>query len=70
MCLGYENTSQITLKVSKCNLSFLNSFFEKEMMHHSRAVARACKTPFLVGDMPFGSYEQSPDKALGTENTK
>ena len=34
------------------------------MTHHSRAVARGCKSPFLIGDMPFGSYEKNADHAL------
>jgi 3-methyl-2-oxobutanoate hydroxymethyltransferase len=34
------------------------------MMHHSRAVQRACHASFLIGDMPFGSYESSPQDCL------
>lgn len=34
------------------------------MLHHCRAVARGCKAPFLIGDLPFGSYESSPDDAV------
>lgn len=34
------------------------------MLHHCRAVTRGAKSSFLVGDMPFGSYETSPTNAL------
>lgn len=34
------------------------------MLHHCRAVARGCKAPFLVADLPYGSYEASPDDAV------
>lgn len=34
------------------------------MLHHCRAVARGCKAPFIVADLPYGSYEASPDDAV------
>jgi len=34
------------------------------MLHHCRAVARGATLPFLVGDMPFGSYQVSGDEAV------
>jgi 3-methyl-2-oxobutanoate hydroxymethyltransferase len=34
------------------------------MMHHSRAVSRGCTSAFIVGDLPFGSYESSVSKAV------
>ncbi len=40
--LGHENTVAVTMD---------------EMLHHCRAVARGAKTPLLVGDMPFMSYQ-------------
>ncbi|PUU83092.1 ketopantoate hydroxymethyltransferase [Tuber borchii] len=35
-----------------------------DMIHHAKAVARAVKTPFLLADLPMGSYEISPEQAL------
>ena len=49
VALGYDSTNPITIE---------------DMMHHSRAVARACKSCFLVGDMPFGTYEFSTEHAV------
>lgn len=43
--LGYENTLPVTVD---------------EMLHHTRAVARALRRAFLVADMPYGSYHTSP----------
>jgi 3-methyl-2-oxobutanoate hydroxymethyltransferase len=47
--LGYENTLPVTLD---------------EMLHHTRAVARALRRAYLVADMPFGSYQASIDDAV------
>ncbi len=47
--LGYESTVPVTMD---------------EMLHHTRAVARGAKKAIVVGDMPFGSYQGSPDEAL------
>jgi 3-methyl-2-oxobutanoate hydroxymethyltransferase len=35
-----------------------------DMLHHCRAVKRGSQTSLLVGDMPFGSYQVSPEQAL------
>lgn len=49
VCLGYDSTTRLTLE---------------EMLHHCRAVARGSKSPFLVADMPFGTYHTSIDDAV------
>lgn len=49
VCLGYDSTTQLTLD---------------QMIHHSGAVARGCKSPLLVADMPFGSYHLSTNDAM------
>ena len=35
-----------------------------EMLHHCRAVARGAQHAFLVGDMPFMSYQADPAEAV------
>ena len=47
--LGYENTLPVTME---------------EMLHHCRAVSRGAKTPLLIGDMPFMSYQVSTEEAV------
>lgn len=47
--LGYENTLRVTLA---------------ESLHHSAAVRRGAPNAFIVGDMPFMSYQANPDEAL------
>ncbi len=47
--LGYENTLPVTIE---------------EMLHHCRAVARGSKSAFLIGDMPFMSFQVSVDEAV------
>ena len=37
-----------------------------EMLMLAAAVRRGCKTPLLVGDLPFGSYEASDELAIST----
>ena len=35
-----------------------------EMAYHTRCVARGNRSAWLIGDLPFGSYQQSPAQAL------
>lgn len=49
--LGYESTVPVTLE---------------EMLHHTRAVARGSGTSMVVGDLPFGSYQQGATQALAS----
>ena len=48
--LGYEDTTRVTLA---------------EMLHHTRAVARAVKRALLVADFPIRTYE-TPEQAVAT----
>jgi 3-methyl-2-oxobutanoate hydroxymethyltransferase len=48
--LGYEDTTSVTLE---------------EMMHHTRAVARAVKRAMLVVDLPIHTYD-TPEQAVAT----
>jgi len=47
--LGYESTVPVTME---------------EMLHHCKAVCRGAKHGFLIGDMPFMSYQVSVEKAV------
>jgi 3-methyl-2-oxobutanoate hydroxymethyltransferase len=38
----------------------------EEMLMLACAARRGCKTPLLVGDLPFGSYEASDEQAIAT----
>jgi len=47
--LGYDSTVPVTVE---------------EMLHHLRAVRRATHRALLVGDLPYGAYHVSDEKAL------
>lgn len=47
--LGYDSTVQVTME---------------EMLHHTKAVRRGAERAFVVGDMPFGSYQGNQDEAV------
>jgi len=47
--LGLESTTQVGMA---------------EMIHHSKAVARAVKSAMVVGDMPYESYQINPDDSV------
>ena len=49
--LGYSDTVPVTVE---------------ELLMLTRAVRRGLKTPLLVGDLPFGSYEASDAQAIET----
>jgi 3-methyl-2-oxobutanoate hydroxymethyltransferase len=49
--LGYPSTVAVTIE---------------ELLMLARAVRRGLRTPFLVGDLPFGSYEVSDEQAVAT----
>ncbi len=35
-----------------------------EMVYHTRLVARGARRALVVGDLPFGAYQSSPDRAV------
>ena len=47
--LGYETTLPVTME---------------DMLHHCKAVSRGAKNSFLVGDMPFMSYQVSVEEGV------
>ena len=51
--LGYRDTVSVTMD---------------EMLHHTKAVSSAVRNALVIGDMPFGSYNVSVEKAVGNAN--
>jgi len=49
VALGYRDTLPVTME---------------EMIVHTKAVARAVKRALVVADMPFGSFQESDEKAV------
>ena len=36
----------------------------EDIAYHTAAVKRGCQQPFIIADMPFGSYQESPEQAF------
>lgn len=51
--LGYNTTVGVTVD---------------DMVHHIRPVVKGAPDTFIIGDMPFGSYNESPEQAIRTAN--
>ena len=51
--MGLEGTVAVTME---------------DMIHHIKAVVRGCKSPLIIGDMPFGSYNTSFRDAIHNAN--
>ncbi|HBB31512.1 MAG TPA: 3-methyl-2-oxobutanoate hydroxymethyltransferase [Cyanobacteria bacterium UBA8803] len=49
VALGYKNTLPVTLE---------------DMLHHTQAVVRGVKRALVVSDLPFLSYQESPQQAM------
>jgi 3-methyl-2-oxobutanoate hydroxymethyltransferase len=47
--LGYDSTVPVTME---------------EMLHHAGAVSRGAERALVIGDMPFGSYQVSVERAV------
>ncbi|MFA5638294.1 MAG: 3-methyl-2-oxobutanoate hydroxymethyltransferase [Anaerovoracaceae bacterium] len=47
--LGYSSTTPVTME---------------DMVHHIRPVVKGAPNTFIVGDMPFGAYQESDEQAV------
>ena len=47
--LGFDGTVPVTME---------------DMIHHIKAVVKGAPETFIVGDMPFGSYQEGPQQAI------
>lgn len=47
--LGYKSTVSVTME---------------EMLHHTKAVVRGAGNTFIIADLPFGSYNVSPEQGI------
>ena len=36
----------------------------EQMVYHTECVARGCKRPLIITDLPFGSYQETPEQAM------
>ena len=41
----------------------------QQMAYHTECVARGNRTAWIVGDLPFGSYQESPEQAIRSATT-
>jgi 3-methyl-2-oxobutanoate hydroxymethyltransferase len=51
--MGYSGTTGVTMA---------------EVIHHLRAVVKGAPNTFIIADMPFGSYNVSPEQAVANAN--
>lgn len=47
--LGYDGTTAVTME---------------DMIHHTKPVVKGAPDTFIIGDMPFGSYNESTEQAI------